>query len=256
MLLAIDLGNTQTSFGIFESGQLKHHWRAETKPSRTEDEYLCLLFPLLQNAGLTPESIGAVALCSVVPSADDALESFSKKYLRRKVFKITHEVKGCRLNVDFPAEVGADRLANANYAAKHLPLPAIVVDMGTATTFDVVTEGAVYEGGVILPGPKVSVEALGSKTAKLSAVALQFPSSVIGKNTATCIQAGVLYGYVDLIDGLLARTEKALGKPATIVLTGGLSPLLHDKLSHTTRLLPDLTLEGIEILFCQNSNLN
>lgn len=253
MLLAIDLGNTQTSFGIFADGRLKHHWRAETKASRTEDEHLSLLFPLLEHAGIKPSSLTAVALCSVVPSADYALESFSKKYLGKSAFKINHGIKGCKLNVDMPSEVGADRLANAAYAAKHLKLPAIVVDLGTATTFDVVTEGAVYEGGVILPGPKVAVEALGSKTAKLSVVDLKFPPSVIGKNTATCIQAGVLYGYVDLIDGLLDRTQKALKKDATIVLTGGLANFLHDKLRHKTELLPNLTLDGIQILYAQNA---
>lgn len=248
MLLALDIGNTQISFGLFDGSTLRHHWRAETKASRTADEYASLLFPLLDHAGIGIESLTAVALCSVVPAADFSVKRFSKLYLKHEAFVVDAKAPGLRLNVDFPSEVGADRLANAAYATHHLKLPAVVVDIGTATTFDVVGEGGVYEGGIILPGMRVAVEALGLRTSKLPVVDLSFPPNVIGKNTISCIQSGILYGYVELIDGLLRRLEKELDRP-TIVLTGGMGGLLRDRLAHKAEYLPNLTLEGIELLY-------
>ena len=210
MLLVVDIGNSETSFGLFKNGKLQHHWRAETYVARTADEYAALLFPLLQNAGVSAEHWEGIALCSVVPAAEMALEDFCETYLKQRPFKVQSSVRlGFSINVDSPAEVGADRLANAAYAVRHLKLPAIVVDFGTATTFDVVSSGKVYEGGVILPGVRIAVEALSLKTSKLPLIDLKFPPSVIGKNTIDCIRGGILYGYCDSIDGLLERTSGA-----------------------------------------------
>lgn len=253
MLLAVDIGNSQTSFGLFEQSVLKHHWRAQTNRSRTADEYAAFFFPLLTQHGLKGSDITGVALCSVVPAADNAFEQFCKSYWKIAPFKVGHESKiDFTLGIDFPEEIGADRLANAAYAVKHLKLPALVVDIGTATTFDVVSAAKVYSGGVILPGPRLAMEALGLGTSKLPMVNLEFPERVIGKNTVECIQAGILYGYCDLIDGLVVRTEKELGEKPEIILTGGFAGFFQDRLKTKARLLPNLTLEGTEILYRGN----
>ncbi len=254
MLLAIDVGNSQTSYGLFRNETLLHHWRAVTQASRTADEHAAFLFPLLQQAVIPSSSIHHVALCSVVPNADYAHLVFARDYLKLPLFKIHSGIPfGCRLNVDTPGEVGADRLANAAYAVKYLKLPAIVIDLGTATTFDVISEGPSYEGGVIVPGLQMAVEALGVRTAKLPIVDLKFPQRVIAKSTIECIQSGVLYGYCDLIDGLIDRTLKELGKGGDIVLTGGVAPLLHKHLRTSTKLLPNLTLEGMFLIHKENT---
>lgn len=252
MLLAVDIGNSQTSFGIFQNHKLLYHWRAETKISRTADEYAAFLFPLLHQAGLSNEWEG-VAICSVVPPADENFQVFCKTYLKLSPFKITANSKlGFSLNVDVPQEVGADRIANSAYAVKHLKLPAIVVDLGTATTFDVISAKPAFEGGIILPGVRMGAESLSRRTSLLPIVDVRFPQSVIGKNTVTCIQSGVLYGYCDAIDGLLKRLLREL-PGATVVLTGGVAPMFLKHLSVPATYLPDLTLEGTEILFGQNT---
>lgn len=253
MLLAVDLGNSQVSFGIFDNSHLKFHWRLETKSTRTADEYASLLFPLLDRSGLSRESFSGVALCSVVPPGEHELELFFRHYFNLVPFKVRIDNDlGFKVNVDVPSEVGADRLANAAYACANLPLPCVVIDIGTATTFDVVTQEKSYEGGVIFPGVRLALDSLGTKTSKLPKVDLEFPSRAIGKNTVECIQAGVLLGYCDLIDGLLDRTEKELKAKPAVVLTGGFAFLFKDKLKRSTQVLPDLTLEGIRLLWERN----
>ncbi len=255
MFLAVDIGNSQTSFGIYEGVLLKHHWRTETKVSRTSDEFAALLFPLFDHVGLRAEPWEAVVVCSVVPPIEYSFHNFCQDYLKAPILNIDSKAPlGFGFNVDTPQEVGADRLANAAYAVKHLRLPAIVVDFGTATTFDLITPGKTYEGGVILPGVKLGLEALGSRTAKLPVVGVEFPKSVIGKNTVDCIRAGVLYGYCDMIDGLLDRTQRECGEPCEVALTGGLSPLFQGRLRTRALLLPNLTLDGIALLYAHSLN--
>lgn len=253
MLLAVDLGNSQVSFGIFDKDQLKFHWRLETKSTRTADEYASLLFPLLDRSGLKKEDFKGVALCSVVPPGEHELELFFRNYFQLVPFKIRIDNDlGFAVNVDVPSEVGADRLANAAFACANLPLPCVVIDIGTATTFDVVTQSKSYEGGVIFPGVRLALDSLGSKTSKLPKVELEFPERAIGKNTVQCIQAGVLLGYCDLMDGLLERTIRELKEKPTVVLTGGFAFLFQGRLKHETSCLPDLTLEGIRLLYERN----
>lgn len=253
MLLALDIGNSQTSYGIFENKKLLHHWRSESKPTRTADEYAAFLFPLLQNAGLAQCRWDGIALCSVVPPVEQVFEVFCKEYLKVNPLKVRSTMNlPFSVNVEVPNEVGADRLANSAYAVTHLKLPALVVDLGTATTIDVITEKKTYEGGAILPGIRMGFDSLSTKTSLLPSVNVSFPVSPIGKNTAACIQSGILFGYIDAIDGLLARTEKVTGKIGDVALTGGLAPLLSKHLKTPHKLLPDLTLEGIEILFQLN----
>lgn len=254
MLLAVDLGNSQVSFGVFDGPTLKFHWRLETKSTRTADEYASVLLPLMERAGVMNTQWDAVALCSVVPPGEHELELFFKNYFGRSPFKVALGIDlGFRVNVEVPSEVGADRLANAAYACEKLPLPCIVVDIGTATTFDVISRDKSYEGGVIFPGLRIAIDALSSKTSKLPKVDLEFPSTVIGKNTVKCIQAGVLVGYCDLMNGLIERTTKELGATPKIVLTGGFGSMFQDRLNVATEWLPDLTLEGIRILFERNN---
>ncbi len=253
MFLAVDIGNSQTSFGVFEGSVLRYHWRAETKVSRTPDEFGALLFPLMGRAGIHESDFEGVILCSVVPTADLSFESFCQTYWKLTPFRVTAGIElGFGFNVHMPSEVGADRLANAAYAVERMTLPALVIDFGTATTFDVVSKEKKYEGGVILPGVRIALEALSSKTSKLPLVEVGFPKSVIGKNTVECIQGGILYGYCDMIDGLIIRTAAELGGTLDIALTGGLSPLFQKQLKTKAKFLPDLTLEGIEILYRRN----
>lgn len=250
MLLAIDIGNTQTSYGLFKETQLVHHWRGETKAVRSVDEYASFLIPLLQNVDISLRDFEGVAVCSVVPPCNFNVKKFCENYLGKTPFFVSHTNKSAfSMGVETPSEVGADRLANTAYAVKHLKLPAIVVDLGTATTFDVITQDKVYQGGVILPGISMGAEGLSRKTSLLPLVDTDFPKSVIGKNTVTCIQSGILFGYCDAIDGLLKRIQDELKSSCEIVLTGGISPLIHRHLKLHTKILPNLTLEGIEILY-------
>lgn len=247
MLLAVDVGNSQTSYGVFKDNKLLRAWRSETRAARTADEFASLLFPLFAQSGMGDGWDGA-ALCSVVPAVDNAFEQFCRDYLHLMPVHIdSSQDLGFAVSVETPREVGADRLANAAYACERMKLPAVVVDFGTATTFDLITENG-YQGGAILPGAALSVAALSGGTAKLTSTELAFPPSVIGKTTATCIQAGVLYGYCDMIDGLIARIERELKTPCDVVLTGGVGPLFQGRLSRNYPWKPDLTLEGIALL--------
>ena len=252
MFLAIDIGNSQTSIGVFKKSELIQHFRITTVPSRTADEYAALWYPLLHQHELGAERCDGVALASVVPAADFSIDSFCRQYLSHTPFRIHSQLHpSVRINVKVPSEVGADRIANVAYAVKYLGLPSVVVDFGTATTFDVVSKEGAYEGGIIIPGVRMSIEALGAKTSKLSNVDIVFPSSVIGKTTVECIQAGVLHGYSEMVSGLLGRVEAEMGSLSSIALTGGLSFLFQDRLKFPVKVLPNLTLEGILALYSQ-----
>jgi type III pantothenate kinase len=250
LLLAIDIGNTQTSLGAFEGDRLLSHWRIETRASRTCDEYAALLLPLFQQFGMDATSWNGVAICSVVPSVDGQFVDFSRRYLNREPVRIHSALPlGFTMNLNTPHEVGADRLVNVAYAVRRLTLPCIVVDFGTATTFDLVSQDKVYEGGAIVPGLWMGAEGLGGRTAKLPLIDLEFPARVVGKSTVECIQSGLLYGYCALIDGLISKMEAELGSKCSIALTGGLASKFDSKLAHPYQILPDLTLEGISLLY-------
>lgn len=250
MLLAIDIGNTQTSLGAFDGDRLLYHWRIETRASRTADEYASLLLPLFDQFGVEAGQWKGVAICSVVPSADGQFVDFSRRYLNREPVRVHPGLPlGFSMNLSTPHEVGADRLVNVAYAVRKLPLPCIVVDFGTATTFDLINEDRIYEGGAIVPGLWMGAEGLGGKTAKLPVIDLEFPPHVIGKSTVECIQSGLLHGYCALIDGMVAKIEGELGKECFLALTGGLASRFDSRLAHSCQILPDLTLEGISILY-------
>lgn len=248
--LVVDVGNTETSYGVFSKGELLYHWRFDTQVSRTSEEFLSLLAPLFAHYGLQQMKWEKVILCSVVPSINRAILEFSRQYLKTELFTIHSGLPfKFAINTDFPREVGADRLANAMYAIEFLPLPSIVVDLGTATTFDVISQKKVYEGGLILPGVRMAVQALSQNTAKLPSVELEFPPKVLGKSTVACIQAGVLYGYTDLIDGLITRLSDELGVSLNVALTGGFCSLFAKRLKHPAEVLPNLTLLGAHLIY-------
>jgi len=250
MLLALDVGNSQTSFGVYDGGKLVHHFRAETKTSRTAEEYASFLWPLLQFHGLSFKDWSGVAIASVVPLVNHPLKTFCRDFLKVDPFFVESKNKfNFRCEVDRPEEVGADRLANAAFAVAELKLPAVVVDIGTTTNFDVVMDGPLYIGGAIVPGIRMGLESLGLKTAKLPIIDLEFPKKAIGRNTVDCIRVGVVLGYTALIDGLLDRMTKELGKTPEVVLTGGLGGLLQPHLKTPARWLPNLTLDGIVRIF-------
>ncbi len=249
MLLAIDVGNSQTSLGAFRGGRLLHHWRIETRSTRSSDEYASLLLPLFSQFGIEAGHWTGIAICSVVPASDGQLSEFSRRYLSHEPLRIHGSLPlGFSMNLSTPHEVGADRLVNVAYAIRKLTLPCIIVDFGTATTFDLISEDHVYQGGAIVPGLWMGAEGLGGKTAKLPVIDLQFPSKVIGKSTVEAIQSGILNGYCSLIDGLLEKMETEIGSRCEVALTGGLSAKFEGRLEHPVRILPDLTLEGIQIL--------
>ncbi len=250
MLLALDIGNSQSSLGAFDGDRLLYHWRIETRASRTADEYAALLLPLFQQFGIEASQWKGVAICSVVPPADGQLVDFSRRYLNREPVRIHPGLPlGFAMNLSTPHEVGADRLVNVAYAVRKLVLPCIVIDFGTATTFDLVGEDKIYEGGAIVPGLRMGAEALGGKTAKLPVIDLEFPPHVVGKSTVEAIQSGLLYGYCALIDGMIAKIEAEIGKECSVTLTGGLASCFESRLAHPCQIFPDLTLEGISLLY-------
>lgn len=254
MLLVIDVGNSQTSFGVFQTEQALHHWRAQTNRYRTAEEYLALLAPLLERAGLQNTKWEAVAVCSVVPAVESALEVLAKTYLNAPVFTIHRKLDlGFTMAVHEPHAVGADRLANAAWAVRKLKLPAVVVDCGTATKFEILNKDKGYEGGAILPGLRLAVESLHVGTAKLPHVALRLPKSVMGKTTEEALQAGILIGHIEIVEGILRRVEEELGATCDTVLTGGFASVIAPGLTRKLPVIPDLTLESIAYLCRQHA---
>lgn len=253
MLLAVDIGNSQTSFGVFSGNQLLHHFRAQTQLFKTSDQVASFLLPLFAHHQIGLLDFEGVAICAVVPPMEEVVAQFSQNYLQQDPFKVSAKsCVGFTLNVENPSEVGADRIANSAYAVQNLSLPAVVIDLGTATTLDVVTDDKQYQGGVILPGVSMGIESLSRKTSLLPLVDKVFPEKVIGKNTMTCIQSGTVLGYCDLLDGLLTRIQAELKQEVSVTLTGGIAPLFRQKLKTPHDYFPHLTLEGTLLLYQLN----
>lgn len=233
MLLAIDVGNTNTVFALFDKGnddELVHSWRCKTESARSGDEYAVFLNQLFLLEGISRENICNVIISSVVPDANFHLTKFCEKYLSKRPLCVDINSAGIKLDMDQPGEVGADRLVNASAVIKHYPLPAIVVDFGTATTFDVVDANGIYQGGVIAPGIQLSTNALAQRAAKLPQVVIRKPESTIGKNTAAAMQSGMYWGYVGLIEKIIDNIIKDIraggeNKKPYVVATGGLASL-------------------------------
>ena len=247
MLLAIDCGNTNFVFAIFDGDELKGSWRASSDPHRTTDEYLVWLTHLMGLKGITPADIDSSIIASVVPDALYALASLCTHYFNADPLIVGRPgvTTGIEIKIDRPETVGADRLANAIAAHACYGGPLIVVDFGTATNFDVVDADGAFVGGVLAPGVDLSLEALASAAAKLPRIRVRKPERVIGKGTEEAMESGIFWGYVGLVEGLVARIKEEFGAAMTVVATGGLAPLF-DRASpvidHTDR---ELTLRGL-----------
>ena len=255
MLLAIDAGNTNLVFALLDGDRIKARWRIATDPRRTADEYAVWLNQLLELEGFSRKDVSAVIIGTVVPRALHNLEVLATKY-----FGVTPVIAGqgsaawpIALDVDEPQSVGADRVLNAMAAhAKH-PGDLIIIDFGTATTFDLVDGGGAYKGGIIAPGINLSLDALVSAAAKLPRIAIEAPedSNVIGRTTNKQMLIGIYWGYVAMIEGLTARMKAEVGRPVRVVATGGLATLFDKHTDVFDIIEPDLTVQGLRLLHQQ-----
>lgn len=245
MLLAIDIGNTNVTLGVFERGKLKCHSRLETEVCQDHCEVAQLLKHFFQSEGIDFKKVDGVAISSVVPSLNQDFSDLSRDFFGQKPLWITPSSAKIPLRVDTPDEVGADRLCNAVAAWEKFKQATIVVDFGTATTFDIITAKGEYGGGAIIPGLQVAADALAAKTAQLPKVEIAKPKRVVGRNTVECIQAGLYYGYVGMIDHLIDLSRKEEGVPMKVIATGGLAPLIAQESKFIEEVEPFLTLEGI-----------
>jgi len=253
MLLAIDIGNTVTTLGVFEGDKLLATWHMATNIHRMADEHATLLLNLLHHQGLDTPAIKEAALCSVVPPLIATYEDLLRRYFHVSPLVVSAGVKtGVRIRMDNPREVGADRIVNAA-AAHHLyGGPVIIADLGTATTFDVVSKEGDYLGGAIAPGINTAAEALFMQTAMLPRVELVRPKHAIGTNTIAAMQSGIIFGYVGLIEGMVARIQQELGEKAKVVATGGWAELIARETPVIDMVNPNLTLIGLRLIYLMN----
>ena len=252
-LLAVDVGNTNTVLGVFRGDDLVAHWRIQTNAGRTSDEYAVLVRSLLELEGFAWGSITHGIVSSVVPPAVFGLTSFFKQHLEMPALLVGPGIKtGMPILYENPREVGADRIVNAVAAYEQLRAGCIVVDFGTATTWDVVTPKGEYLGGVIAPGVQISAEALYEHAAKLPRVELGRPPKVVGRNTIASMQSGLLYGYAGMVDALVERIRAEVEFPARCIATGGLAKLVASEARTIEETDELLTLKGLKILFDRN----
>jgi type III pantothenate kinase len=252
-LLAVDVGNTNTVLGVFRGADLVSHWRIQTTAGRTSDEYAVLVHSLLGLEGFAWGSITHGIISSVVPPAVFGLTSFFKRHLQMTALLVGPGIKtGMPILYENPREVGADRIVNAVAAYEKLHAGCIVVDFGTATTWDVVTPKGEYLGGVIAPGMQISAEALYEHAAKLPRVELGKPAKVVGRNTIASMQSGLLYGYAGMVDALVERIRSEVDFPARCIATGGLAKLVASEARSIEETDELLTLKGLKILFDRN----
>lgn len=253
MLLVIDLGNTNLTVGVFKQETLVHHWRLTTDAERTKDEYGLQLLGLLKNCDLNLRNIHGVVLCSVVPPLTEWIAQACQDYLQQQPLQVT---AGLNLNIrilyDDPFSVGADRIADAAAVQNQYGGPACIIDFGTATTFNALNDCAEYLGGAILAGIVTSAQSLVSRTAKLPPVELQAPPSIIGRNTTHAIQAGLIFGYVALVEGMVARFRAELGQEMHVVATGGHVRKIAAHTDSIQHVEPWLTLEGLRLIWEMN----
>ncbi len=254
MLLAIDVGNTQTVLGVFAGDRLVERWRVATEAERTADELGALVDRLLELRDLDFERIGGVSLSSTVPVLVREYERFAERYAEAPILVVGPGIRtGIPILYDNPHEVGPDRIVNAVAARERYGAPCIVVDFGTSTNFDAVSAAGEYVGGVLAPGIEISMEALFAKAARLVKVDFAEPPTVIGKTTVAGLQSGLVYGFAGQVDGIVARMRGELGSHARVIATGGLAGLVAPHARSIELVDADLTLEGLRLIWEQNS---
>ena len=255
MLIAIDIGNTNITIGLFLDSELISTWRFSTDSRKTSDEYGLLLQQVMSSNNLSADEIDSAAICSVVPPLTPTFELLCQRYLKVQPLTVMAETKtGIKILYDSPRDVGADRIVDAAAALHIYGGPCIVVDLGTATVFDAVNEHGEYLGGAIAPGMTVSADSLYRATSQLRRVELNAPEKVIGTNTTHSIQSGLVFGYSELIKGMIVRFKKEIGTNATVIATGGQADIVKDQVGEFNHIDPDLTLKGLHIVHSLNSN--
>ncbi len=246
MLLAVDVGNTNTVFAVYREREQLGQWRLSTDRERTAEEYAALLLQLMGLAGVARDAIDAVVISCVVPQAIQPLRWMSRDFFGCRAHLVGEDLPyPIPVDVANPAEVGADRVVNAAGALERYRPPLVVVDFGTATTFDLVDKRGVYCGGAIAPGIGLSLEALHRQAARLPRVAVEPPARVVGRDTVSAMQSGIFWGYLGLVEGLITRIREEVGELATTVATGGLAPLFAQKSHLIEHVDPDLTMAGL-----------
>ncbi len=252
MLLVVDVGNTNIVVGVVEGVEVRHHWRLTTSPCTT-DEFGLALLQLLGLQGLTPGDVKGAAICCVVPSTLYGVEKAIRRYLSVEALVVGRGTRtGMRVRTDNPRELGADRIVNAVAARERYGAPVVVVDFGTATTFDCVNAEGDYVGGAIAPGFQISAEALYTRTSKLPRIELERARAAIGTNTAASMQSGLYWGYVGLVDGIAGRCKAELGGDPICVATGGLANMVAADSAEIERVDDLLTLDGLRLLWERN----
>lgn len=253
MLLTVDIGNTNVTLGVFDGEKLRATWRMATEVHRMADEYAAILLNLLPHENIATSDITDVCLCNVVPPLTTTFIELSQRYFKTAPLVVGAGVKtGVRIRMDNPKEVGADRIADAA-AAHHLyGGPVIIIDLGTATTFSIISKEGDFIGGIIATGIATAAEALYTRTAQLPRIDLVRPKNVIGTNTVSAIQSGVIYGYASLVEGMIARIKKELGGTAKVVATGGYSAIIAKETGAIDEVNPDLTLIGLRLIYEMN----
>ncbi|UZK66804.1 type III pantothenate kinase [Sphingomonas sp. M1-B02] len=253
MLLAIDAGNTNVVFALLDEGRIRARWRIATDPRRTADEYAVWLSQLLSLEGYDRSAVSGVIIATVVPRALHNLQVLSQKYFKTEALIAGQAGAewGIHLDVEEPQNLGADRALNVIAAHARHPGDLIVIDFGTATTFDVVDYSGAYKGGIIAPGINLSLDALVTAAAKLPRIAISAPqtASVIGRNTVDQMHIGIYWGYVAMIEGLVARLKDEVGRPLKVIATGGLAILFEERTDVFDAIEPDLTIQGLAMLW-------
>ncbi|MCD6289235.1 MAG: type III pantothenate kinase [Anaerolineae bacterium] len=253
MLLAVDIGNTNITLGVYQGEQLQAHWRIATVHDRMPDEYGILLVQLFQHRGLAIDDVSGVAIASVVPALTRVFQEMCRRYFGHDPLIVDAGVRtGVRIRYENPREVGADRVVDCAAVQHKYGGPACVVDFGTATTFDAISREGDYLGGAIAPGIGIAAEALFSRASKLYRVDIAPPPKVIGTNTALAMQSGIFYGYVSLVEGMIARFRDELGEDMKTIATGGLAQMVARETSAIQYVDPWLTLDGLRIIYAMN----